>query len=188
MNRHRGGFTLVELMIVITIMTILFALAVISIRDSLPRARDSERSADVNTIAEQIEAYSRNKTSDVVGGGQGSYIPTRPLQAPDAMNSDQFALSYLPSIERSAFFAPGIEKTEPMSLVAATNSITTPQGVLPQPTTTTYVYQPLKHDGSLCSESNDTCSSFYIHYKLEQPNEDCSGDPKVFCSVRGSRL
>lgn len=188
MNRHRNGFTLVELVIVITILTILFALAVISVRSSLPKARDSERAADVNAIAEQIESYARNKTSDVVAGGQGSYIPTRPLQPPAPLSAEQFATSYLPNIERAAFYAPDVDTSQPMSLVVATNDDTDYDDVLPQPTTDTYVYQPLQHDGSLCADSADSCTSFYIHYKLEKPNDACSGSPKVFCSVKGSRL
>ena len=53
----RRGFTIVELLIVITIMGTLLTLGVASLRASQISARDSERKTDIETIATQLENY-----------------------------------------------------------------------------------------------------------------------------------
>lgn len=166
------------------VLTILVSLAVVSVRSSLPKARDNERQADTSGIASQIESYARTRTSAVPAAGQGSYIPTSALST----NAETFAASNLPDIDRTLLFAPGVDKTEPMSLVSATNNNTSPTGVRPKPTINTYVYQPLKNDNTLCVNTSDSCAKFYIYYMRENPSDDCAGSPKTICTVKASRL
>lgn len=52
----RRGFTIVELIIVITIIGILLTLAVVSLNGSQEKARDDERKADIQSIAQHLEA------------------------------------------------------------------------------------------------------------------------------------
>ena len=51
------AFTIVELVIVITIMGILITLGVINMRSSQANGRDAERKTDIETIAQHLESY-----------------------------------------------------------------------------------------------------------------------------------
>ena len=53
--RARNGFTIVELVIVMTIMAILLALALVNISGSQVHGRDAKRKADAEAIAHGIE-------------------------------------------------------------------------------------------------------------------------------------
>jgi len=148
----RGGFTIVELIITLTIMAILMTLAVVNLRDSLARGRDEERRTDVaNIIIFQESAYNRNN---------GSYFPTISLDPPSTTLE-----SYYQGIDRNNLRAPDVAAPN-YSLVKATNTTQTAAGVLPQPTNTTYVYQPIQSDGSLCTTVG-ACRKFNIYYREE---------------------
>jgi prepilin-type N-terminal cleavage/methylation domain-containing protein len=54
---RRRGFTIVELIIVITIMAILMTLGVVNLRGSQAGGRDTERKTDVESIAQHLESY-----------------------------------------------------------------------------------------------------------------------------------
>ena len=54
---RKRGFTVVELVIVITIIGILITLTSASLNNSIVNARDSERKADIKTIAVNLEKY-----------------------------------------------------------------------------------------------------------------------------------
>lgn len=145
----RGGFTIAELVITLTIMAILMTLAVVSLSGNLTKARDEERRIDVaNIIIYQETAYNRSSSR--------SYFPSMSVSAPDA---------YYQNIDRNNLRAPGVASPT-YSLTLATNTVQTATGVLPQPTNTTYVYQPLKTDGTICSDST-SCRKFNIYYREE---------------------
>lgn len=57
MKNFKRGFTLVEMLIVIAIVSILVMFIVVSIRESQMRSRDARRIAEVNQIAKSILAY-----------------------------------------------------------------------------------------------------------------------------------
>ena len=54
--RH-GGFTIVELLIVIVVIAILAAITIVAYNGIQQRARDSDRQGDIATIAKAIELY-----------------------------------------------------------------------------------------------------------------------------------
>lgn len=56
-NKSRRAFTLIELLIVITIIGILAVALIPKIAGAPGRARDAQRKADLNTIAVALEAY-----------------------------------------------------------------------------------------------------------------------------------
>ncbi len=56
-NNYRKGFTLIELMIVVTIITILLGIVIASTQKQKSNARDRVRAADINTIRLAIEEY-----------------------------------------------------------------------------------------------------------------------------------
>jgi prepilin-type N-terminal cleavage/methylation domain-containing protein len=164
MNR-RSGFTIVELIIVIVIMAILLALAVVNLRSSQIGARDDERKTDVSNIARSLEAFYNSGTAGISGG-------TYPgVSHMSDLNTTGGSDDILPDIDQRSLRAPGVADTDPVSLIAATNNIETTTGIQPQPTISTYVYQALQNDGSLCTDHLVTpCRRFNIYYMLETDN------------------
>ena len=70
----KRGFTVVDVLITLTIMAILLGLGTVGLRSALANARDAERLSDVQTIARGLEArydrtYSYNWTEDTNGDG-----------------------------------------------------------------------------------------------------------------------
>ena len=57
-KKSLGGFTIVELLIVIIIIGILAALVIVTYRGIQQKARDTERKTDINALHGQLEAYS----------------------------------------------------------------------------------------------------------------------------------
>lgn len=153
MNR-RYGFTLVELLVTITIMVILLTLAVVNLRSSQMSARDDQRTADVTAIAQQLENFYK-AGSDVEAAGQ--YPPT------DDMATEANIKSALRDINAEVLRAPGVADSSSISLIISTDTDPT----APVATTSTYVYQPLQSDGSLCISSGDECRKFILYYTLE---------------------
>lgn len=148
----RGGFTIVELIITLSIMAILMTLAAVNLSDSLEKGRDEERKTDVsNIIIFQEAAYNRTTT--------GSYFTNTAALTPGTVNTIN---AWYQNIDRNNLRAPGVA-TSTYSLVAATNAVQTTSGVLPQPTKDTYVYQPIETDGTVCNTVG-ACRKFNIYY------------------------
>jgi hypothetical protein len=135
-------------------MVILITLATVNLVDSLARGRDTERETDVqNIIMFQEGMYTRNS---------GSYFPTPATRTGYA--------GFYTNIDVNNLRAPGYTgTTTDSSLVAATNTVQTTSGVTPQPTLTTYVYQPLTSSGTLCTSAAPPwiCRKFNIYYLRE---------------------
>ena len=158
---QRRGFTIVEIIITITIMGILLTLTVVTLGNNQMRARDEERKADIESIALNLESYYRNAQDGVFMSG-GSYPGTAYLTNADTTY-------YLPDIDPKSLRAPGVDTTQPISIVVATNANQTTSGVLPAPTAETYVYQALAKDNLLCEDPliAGGCRKFNLYYMLE---------------------
>lgn len=92
-NNHKKGFTLVELLIAISIMAVLSTLGFSLFKSSLARARDSKRMSDLKQIQTALELYHNTNgtyphTTDWVYSGAGGiwipgldakYIPRMPV-------------------------------------------------------------------------------------------------------------
>ncbi len=80
-----GGFTLLELMIVILIISILVAIAAPIYSQSVVRARESVLRQDLFTLREQIDNYTLDKQKapqlldDLVTAGYLKHIPVDPI-------------------------------------------------------------------------------------------------------------
>ena len=60
-NRNRKGFTLVELMIVITVIAILATIAIVSFTRVQKQARDTKRKAEIRSMTTALQAYYTEK-------------------------------------------------------------------------------------------------------------------------------
>lgn len=158
----RYGFTVVELVIVITIMGILITLAVVNLTASAVNGRDAERDSDVNSIATHLEIFYKNGTPSSTSAGR---YPSTALLA----NAETSIKSFLPDIDLAVVTAPGASSVA-SSFIPATNAVQTEAGVLPQPTTSQYVYQPIQSDGTLCTTETQECRKFAIYYRAEVDN------------------
>lgn len=155
--KRSTGFTLVELLITMTVMTILLVLAVVNLRSNEATARDEERKTDVAVIAQQLENYYE---AEVDAGTAGVYPSTI------AVDTEAEIKALLPDLNPKVLRAPDVAESSAMSFTVATTSSSTQS-----PTIGTYIYQPLKADGSLCTSDDwgaaNECRKFVIYYKLE---------------------
>lgn len=152
---HRSGFTLIELLITITIMVILLTFGVVSLRGNQATARDEERKTDVTVIAQQLEDYYRSGSDPSSTYKAGQYPPT------DLVNSEANVLLALRDLNKKVLRAPNVDDASPMSFtVAATTAV-------PNPSVSTYVYQPLTSTGTICQTVAQECRKFILYYKLE---------------------
>lgn len=72
MKKSISGFTLVELLIVITIIAILAAIGIVSYNGIQSRARDSKRVEDVSHIGRSLQLWAgTDKSLSTFGGGLG---------------------------------------------------------------------------------------------------------------------
>ncbi len=153
------GFTVVELIITITVMGILLTLAVVNISSTQVNARDVERKSDVASIVNHLEIFYKNGISTSTSVGR---YPSTLLLATGSTSITTF----LPDIDLLTVTAPGAASVD-TSFIPATNNVQTTTGVTPLPTISQYVYQPIQTDGSLCSTELQECRKFAIYYRLE---------------------
>jgi prepilin-type N-terminal cleavage/methylation domain-containing protein len=151
--KQPAGFTIVEIVITLTIMAILISLTAVNMRNGILQANDQERITDIKNIMLYQDSYYESNDS--------TYFPTTSASTTAGIES------WYTNIDRNNLRAPGVSAPN-YSLVAATNATQTTAGVLPKPLKTTYVYQPLTSTGTLCSAT--PCRKFNIYYLSEVDN------------------
>ncbi len=172
----RRGFTIVELLIVITIMGILLVLAVVNLRGTQAQSRDDQRTGDMQTLASNLEDFYSNGSGLTTNLGRypSTALVANLITTIDGPQTTPATVKTLANIDSKAIIAPN-KTTVAASFVAATNATQTAAGVTPQPdnSTVSYVYQPMYYNQStgawaLCT--NDTtqeCRKFNLYYKTE---------------------
>ena len=143
--RRSKGFTIIELLLTITVIVILAAVAVYPSFEVLPRAQDTERLNDIASIARRLEqAYTAQEV------GAPAYPTATKLIADISTKSGTVA-----RLDTEALKAPGATTS---SIVAATSeSLSAPKGT-GSPVLNEYVYQPLTSANVLCT-GTATCRS-----------------------------
>ena len=157
----RRGFTVVELIITITIMGILLLLTVVNINASQISSRDTERVGDIEAISSALESFFTVGTS--------TFVSTNRYPTTDITLNYTTTKSFLPDLDPKSLMAPGITDST-QTFIPATNNLQTSATVLPQPTISQYVYQPLQPDGTLCGSGIIDCRKFNLYYRLENGN------------------
>ena len=158
----RRGFTVVELIITITIMGILLTLAVVNLAATQANGRDSERKGDIEAIQSNLEAFFRTGTTT-------SIMLDRYPSTVISSGSESVIRATLRDIEFKSLTSPDTA-TVAETFISATNTAQTTAGVTPAPTTSQYVYQPLQPDGSLCTTEAQRCTKYNLFYRLETDN------------------
>jgi len=162
----RRGFTIVELIITITIMGILLTLAVVNVGTTQAKARDDARKSDVESIASNLESF-------YIAGTDASSVFAR-YPSTDVTGSPATITAQLRDADLNAFLPPGTTDVAqtflPSTNTGTSPSIQTTAGVLPLPTKDQYVYQPIKSDGSVCTAGQTDCRKFNLFYRLESDN------------------
>lgn len=154
--KRSKGFTLVELLITMSIMVILLILVVVNLRSNQANARDDQRKSDVNAIAQQLETYYEAGTPTT---SAGQYPGTNDI------NTLTEIQTLLPDLDTKDLWAPNVSTSGTMSWTVATST------TAPTPDVNTFVYMPLTDSGGLCTTAGSTapteCRKFNIYYALE---------------------
>lgn len=153
------GFTIVEIVIVITILGILVTLALVNLHSTQVNGRDTERKNDIEALTTNLEAFYRSGTDSSTSVGR---YPSTTISA----GNETTLRSILRDLDLKAVTSP-TATTVAETFVSATNTTQTAAGVTPQPTISQYVYQPLQSDGSLCTSESQECRKFNVYYRLE---------------------
>lgn len=151
---RRAGFTLIEVIVTIVIVTILLVIAVALMRGGEANARDEERKTDIKTLAQQLDSYYTSGSSTTTSIGRYPGL--------DDMSTEASVKTTLRDLDWRALRAPGVSTSSAMSLTNATDNSTTQN-----PSVSTYIYQPLDSSGALCSTTASNCRKFNLYYKLE---------------------
>ena len=137
------GFTIIELVVVITIFALLLAIVVNSTVGYQPKGRDAERSSDVEVVSRNLERYYRNQP-----GANGASYPSS-TTGPDAFANIVE--------DAEAMKAPGYTGVNSYIISNTAANVT--------PLLNQYVYQALNADGTLCTAV--PCVRYKIYYRLE---------------------
>lgn len=141
----RGGFTLIELMVVVAIIGVLMAAGIVAFSGAQKNARDAKRKADVDAIAKAVEVYYSIYQRYV---DTGSWVYGGVSNNANWSNAPMVATF-------TSFFPSGIPPVDP------TNS-------------GNYVYYFYAQLNSIPGAANPA-SRFCTYARLETPNGNCSG-------------
>lgn len=143
--KHRFGFTIVEIIVVITAIAILATIGMVSYSNMQVRARDNERIADIDTMAGSLESYYERfgKYPDLATITGGTFIATELRVSESALTSPN----------AGSVSAPAYSYVSP----ASTNP-------------TQYGYVAYRDTGTTnqCTLATQTCTRFVLSYTPEQ--------------------
>ena len=166
MNRTRG-FTIIELLITITVMAILMTLAVVNLRSTQINARDAERKSDVEAMAKRLDSLYSSGFPTAAASLKGSYPST--VQMADVTTRS----AIFRDIPAAALVEP-LKESSTESVFVATNTNTGTDlsdavtSVQPIPNIDApYIYQPLDDNGALCTNHTAPCRKFNLYTWIE---------------------
>lgn len=150
--KHLRGFTIVEIIIVITVIGILAGIGIVSYSGMQTRARDTERKADIDSVVSALETYYEQfgKYPDYETIVSGSFL------------SDTLRLS--PSV----LTAPGSTTgTPPLYSYEVIWALSGGQSADPN----VYGYKAFTDNNTrICEAASQVCTRYELSYALEQEN------------------
>lgn len=187
MNARLRGFTLVELVVVITVIVILLALGVVSMTSIQPRSRDAERQQRVEAIARALETRYANGNPTITGpstnGFRGTYPSVQEAKHIDGQTittftpnsvSGGYRLRAYPGTSERTFKNPGgtnawtyVCEGACSSPTAAGDASSTQITSRVSASLDRYVYQPVTSAGNVCLGESDGCVKFNIYWRSE---------------------
>lgn len=147
MIRRSQGFTIVELVIVITVIAILTAIVTLGFSLAQSKSRDSERVSSVKLIAESLEKYYDQN---------GEYPPCTAMTDTGSNVSN----NTLSGIDKAALVAPQ-DTAGTTNSIKCTDMTSASQGD----------YFAYVGDGSTNCQTGDSCLSFTLKYKIESTGQ-----------------
>ena len=191
----RWGFTVVELVVVMVIMTILLTVAGLTLGSSQGRGRDTERVADTDAIARGLEArYIQGKISTDVSVAPtwvtvGAYPGTDEMkhimgQSITGFTPAQIVGGYgpiaLPGTTIDSFSPPTVTSGGYNGFVLSTcTPVTDPNSsscLVSLVTANSYAYEPLNASSGLCAQAG--CVRFNLYWRRE------TGDTTTIQTIR----
>lgn len=173
MNR-RAGFTLVELLITITIMVILMTLSVFSLRAVQANARDEKRATDAGVIARGLELRYVNGNSRATSAyiNKGEYPGINEMQHAMGLTEAGFT----PTSVSGGYLQellPGLNKTIATNgsidfMCASACTAEVAATINSQTTTSKFIYEPIDSTNNVCF--NGGCIRFNLYYRTEKDN------------------
>lgn len=167
MRKLGHGFTIVELLVTITILVILTTLVIVRLQSTEAGARDNEREIDITTIANGLEVYYQDGSPD--RSIPKGYYPGR-TQVQSALSSPSPFNEFLEGVSKTSFEAPGRTITTSFNSHATTG--TNPDGSYTDAQARTllssypYLYHPVQRNNAYCA-SYENCVKFYLYYLEE---------------------
>lgn len=135
----REGFTIVELLIAIVVVTILAAIVIVAYSGIQASARDAKRQSDIEQLAKLLEIYYVEK---------GYYPPFSLSSGTVGINSASWRVANIPNVKEGILTPPGASAT---SLVNSTT-----------PSKTQYGY----HNAGTCG-GTPKCSKVRLYWRSE---------------------
>ena len=176
MNNNRGvGFTIVELVVTITILVILTTLAVARLSSAQVGSRDQERQADIAALSTGLESYYQN--GDPLTYIPKGYYPGRNQISTASSTTPPFK-EFLDGLAEASYVAP--DRTISNSFGVDPAYATAPIGANPDGSYSDaqarallasfpYLYQPLRRNDAFCVSYLD-CVRFNLYYLHEGTN------------------
>lgn len=148
--KHNSGFTIVEIIVVVTVIAILAGIGVVSYSGMQVRARDTERQADAESMRAALETYYEQK-------GDYPALITSPSNAELALVPDFYTNTL--RIPPSALVAPAAPAGTTFSWGWGATASSTNQ----------YVLASFHSDGSQCTDTLP-CTRYIITWWKETDN------------------
>lgn len=170
--KRGGGFTLIELMITITIMVVLMSVAVVNMLSVQANGRDQERQTDIGAIARGLEVYyqSGNPYTSTPKG----YYPGSQEVTNAAATTPPFS-NFLEGVGTTSYTAPNLTDVTSFGVASATTTGNNPDGSYDDTqarsflSSKPYLYQPLTRSNTFCT-SYANCVKFNLYYLTEVDN------------------